>query len=64
MPSKGIAVERLNPIGVTGEPWKHDRVVVACSGDWTVESDGIAGTVGDCHRLCNELMKLILNADQ
>jgi len=40
-----------------------DRVLEACAGGWTAESVGLEGPVGDYHRLCNELMKLMLDQE-
>ena len=41
-----------------------DRVLEACCrGGWTRQSVGIEGPVGDYHRLCNELMGLMIDCE-
>lgn len=40
-----------------------DRVLEACGPGWTGESVGIKGPVGDYHRLCNELMGLMVERE-
>lgn len=40
-----------------------DRVLEACSVGWTGEPVGIEGPAGDYHRLCNELMGLMVDRE-
>lgn len=40
-----------------------DRVLETCGGGWTGTSVGIQGHQGDYHRLCNELIRLMIDGE-